>query len=62
MGMASLATCVWRSCLVMKNVIFRGVHPVWGQIGDMCYDYVRVDNLSDVSAYRTVVKPQHTAM
>ena len=28
----------------------------------MCYDYVHLDNLSDMSAYRTVVKPQHKAM
>ena len=29
---------------------------------DMCYGYVYLDNLSDISAYRTVVKPQRTAM
>ena len=28
----------------------------------MCYDYVHLDNLSDITAYRTVVKPQRTAM
>ena len=28
----------------------------------MCYDYVRLDNLSDISAYRTIVKPKRTAM
>ena len=27
-----------------------------------CYDYVHLDNLSDISAYRTVVKPQRTAV
>ena len=28
----------------------------------MCYDYVCLDNLSDISAYRTVVKLQRTAL
>ena len=28
----------------------------------MCYDYVYLYNLSDICAYRTVVKPQRTAM
>ena len=43
----------------MKNAIFRAVQPILKQ---MCYDYVHLDNLSDISAYRTVVKPQCTAM
>ena len=28
----------------------------------VCYDYVHLDNLSDISAYWTIVKPQRTAM
>ena len=28
----------------------------------LCYDYVHLDNLSDISAYQIVVKPQCTAM
>ena len=45
----------------MKNVTFRAVQPVLGQ---MCtyYKYVHLDTLSDISAYRTVVKPQRTTM
>ena len=28
----------------------------------MCNDYVHLDNLSDINAYRTVMQPQRTAM
>ena len=60
--MASPAsTFVWRSWLEMKNAIFRAVHR-FGTSVYMCYDYLHLDNLSDISAYRTVVKPQRTAM
>ena len=27
-----------------------------------CYDYVHLDNLSDISAYRTGMKPQRKTM
>ena len=46
----------------MKNVVFRAVQPVFLANVYMCYDHVHLDTLSGVSAYRTVVKPQHTAM
>ena len=46
----------------MKNAIFCAVHPVLGANVYTCYDYVHLDNLSDISAYRTVVKPQLIAM
>ena len=45
----------------MKNAIFSAVQPVLGQMCT-CYDYVHLDSLSDISAYRTVVKQQRTAM
>ena len=52
MGMALAAnTCVWRSWLIMKSTIFRAVQPVGANVY-MCYDYVHLDNLSDISAYR----------
>ena len=35
----------------MKSVLFRAVQPVWGNVY-MCYDYVRLDNFTDASAYR----------
>ena len=44
----------------MKNAIFSAVQPVLGQSAR--YDYVHLDSLSDISAYRTVVKQQRTAM
>ena len=37
--------------LIMKYVIFRAVQPV-GANAYMCYDYVHLDNLSDISVYR----------
>ena len=46
----------------MKNAIFR---VCFGANVYMCYGYVHdlvLDNLSDISAYRTVVIPQRTAM
>ena len=52
------STCVWRPWLVMKNAIFRAVQPVLGQMVYICYDYVHLDNLLDISACRTVVKPK----
>ena len=53
---SAVSTYVW---LVMKNAIFHTVQLVLGQ---MCYGYVHLDNLSDISAYRTVVKPQCSAI
>ena len=43
-------------CHLSRNTTCFGVN------GCMCYDYVHLDNLSDISAYRTVVEPQHTTM
>ena len=34
----------------------------WGKRIYMCYDCVHLGKLSDISGYRTVVKPQRTAM
>ena len=39
----------------------RSTHCFGGNVY-MCCDYVHLDNLSDISANRTVVKPQRTAM
>ena len=47
---------------VSKNVIFRTVQSVLWKNVYMCYNYVHLDNLLDISAYRTVVKPQRTIM
>ena len=35
----------------MKSASFRELQPVWA-IRIMCYDYVRLENWSDISAYR----------
>ncbi len=43
------STCVWRSRLIMKSASFRAVQPVWRK---RIHDYVDLDNLSDISAYR----------
>ena len=60
MPMASAAsTCdiVWRSsteeCHLSHSTTCFGSYSN----AYMCYDYVHLDNLSDISAYRTVVKP-----
>ena len=45
----------------MKNAMFCST-PCFGANVYMCYDYVHLDNLLDVSAYQTVVKPQRIAM
>ena len=37
--------------LIMKSAILRAVQPAWGK-RILCYDYVHLDNLSDISAYR----------
>ena len=51
-AMASPAyTCVWRSWLIMKSVIF-AQYNLFGANVYMCYDYAHLDNLSDICAYR----------
>ena len=44
-------TCVWQSWLKMKSAIFVQ-YNLFGANVYMCYDYVHLDNLSDISAYR----------
>ena len=46
----------------MKNAIFRAVQPDFLADGYLCYDYVQLNNLSDISADRTIVTPQRTAV
>ena len=36
----------------MKNILFCAVQQVLGYIYYMCYDYVHLDNLSDISALK----------
>ena len=43
-------TCVWRSRLIMKYAIF-AQYNLFGANVYMCYDYMHLDNLSDISAY-----------
>ena len=45
--------CVSRPCLIMKSVIF-AQYNLFGANVYMCYDYVHLGNLSDItiSAYR----------
>ena len=45
----------------MKNAVFRAVQPVLGKRVHV-FDNMHLDTLSDISAYRTVVKPQLTAI
>ena len=45
------STCVWRSLLIMKSAIF-AQYNLFGVNVYICYDYVYLDNLSDISAYR----------
>ena len=44
------------------GIVFGDMKLQFGGSVYMCYDYVHLDNLSDISTYRTVVKPQHTTM
>ena len=45
------STCVWRSWLIMKSAIFAQYNVFKANVY-MCYDYVHLDNLADISSYR----------
>ena len=56
------STCVWRDLTSNEEYHLSRSTPCFGANVYTCYDYVHLGNLSDISAYRTVVKPQRTAM
>ena len=45
------STCVLRSQLIMKSAFF-AQYNLFGANVYMYYDYMHLDNLSDISAYR----------
>ena len=51
----------WHQQLVHVLVFSDLDNLLWGKYY-MCYDYVHLDTLSDISADRMVVKPQRTTM
>ena len=49
---ANTGLVVCRSWLIMKSVPFFAQYILFGANVYVCYDYVHLDNLSDIGAYR----------